>query len=453
MNLKQNLALRSTVVCAITLLLVFGGTFYFFRNYIELQYYRLLDERAMIAGFIYLEKDELSIQNYRDYERKYLQTVSEEIVQIYDDRGVVSFVPEESSFPVSDELLARIRTNGKHHFQHKNRQYSGIFYQDNQGDFVIITSGINTRADGQTRNLLYLMSVFFLIGILINYLFNIFIANRTFRPFSSVLRKVNEISTDNLHDRLPKPERNDELGELVTTLNMFLSRLDQEVSNQKNFLKNISHELKTPLTAIIGRAEIALGQDNADFRQVLKKVVHDTIEMKSIIEGLLLLSGLQVGGPAQSLTYSRCKFRIDELVWEVLEKLRFKYPKAVFHTAIDVDSRHESSLDLHTYRDLLAIALMNVLDNAIKYSKDDTADILIGMSGDRPVIDIRDNGPGIPIKEQEQVFELFFRGSNIRHIPGQGIGLSLARQIMQFCGYKLTIESGDASGTSVRFSF
>src|SRR5690606_18423071 len=106
-----------------------------------------------------------------------------------------------------------------------------------------------------------------LIGILINYLFNIFIANRTFRPFSSVLRKVNEISTDNLHDRLPKPERNDELGELVTTLNMFLSRLDQEVSNQKNFLKNISHELKTPLTAIIGRAEIALGQDNADFRQ------------------------------------------------------------------------------------------------------------------------------------------------------------------------------------------
>ncbi len=451
MNLKQKLALRSTVVCAVTLLLVFGGTFYFFKNYIDLQYYRLLDERAVTAAFIFLEKDELSKQNYRSYEKKYLQSLSEEMIQIYDDRGIVSFVEEEAGFPVSPELLRKIRTQEKYNFQRGNRQFSGIFYKDNQGDFVIIISGINTRAEGQVRSLLYLMSLFFVIGIVINYLFNIFVANRTFRPFSAVLRKVNAISAENLHDRLSvTPGRKDELEDLVSTLNMFLGRLEKEVNNQKSFLKNISHELKTPLTAIIGRAEVALEHDRSDYRQVLQKIVQDTAEVKSVIEGLLLISGLQVSGAASA---SHTLFRIDELVWEVLEKLRFKYPDAVFHTSLEVASQEEHLLDIHAHRDLLATALMNVVDNAVKYSSDQRAEIVIRVIGGKPEIVVRDNGPGIPAPERGQIFDLFFRGSNVRHIPGQGIGLSLTRQILEFCGAALFIQDAPGGGTEVRLGF
>ncbi len=451
MNLKQKLALRSTVVCAVTLLLVFSGTFYFFRNYIDLQYYRLLDERALTAAFIFLEKDELSRHNYRTYEKKYLQALSNEMVQIYDDKGIVSFVEEETGFPVSPELLGKIRTEEKYNFRRGDRQFSGIFYKDNQGDFVIIISGINTRAEGQIRNLLYLMGLFFVVGVIINYLFNILVANGTFRPFSAVLRKVNAISAENLHDRLPvTPGRKDELEDLVTTLNMFLGRLEKEVNNQKSFLKNISHELKTPLTAIIGRAEVALEHDRSDYRQVLQKIVQDTAEVKSVIEGLLLISGLQVSGAASA---SHTLFRIDELVWEVLEKLRFKYPDAVFHTSLDVESSDEHVLEIRSRRELLATALMNVVDNALKYSKDIRADIVICITGGRPEIVVTDNGPGIPATEKEQIYDLFFRGSNIRHIPGQGIGLSLTRQILEFCGVDILIHDAPGSGTEVRLRF
>lgn len=453
MNLKQKLALRSTVVCAVTLLLVFGGTFYFFRKYIDIQYYRLLDERALTAAFIFLEKDELSKQNYRTYEKKYLQTLSEEMVQIYDDKGIVSFVEEEAGFPVSPELFRKVRTEEKYNFRRGNRQFSGIFYKDNQGDFVIIISGINTRAEGQVRNLLFLMGLFFMVGIVINYLFNIFVANRTFRPFSAVLRKVNAITTENLHDRLSvTPGRNDELEDLVTTLNMFLSRLESEVNNQKSFLKNISHELKTPLTAIIGRAEVALEQDRADYQQVLQKIIQDTAEVKSVIEGLLLISGLQMGGGA-AIAVHNSRFRIDELVWEALEKLRFKYPEAVFHTSLHVESPDEHLLEIHAHRDLLSTALMNVVDNAVKYSSDLSAEIEIRITAGRPEIVVRDNGPGIPAPEREQIFDLFFRGSNVRHLPGQGIGLSLTRQILVFCGVEMFIHDAPAAGTEVRLRF
>jgi len=451
MNLKQKLALRSTLVCAMTLLLVFSGTFYFFRNYIIQQYYRVLEERALTAAFIFLEKDEMNNYNYHAYEKKYLHTLNNEIIQIYDYKNRITFVEERTELRVSPALLDRIRHEGKDIFRQGNRQFCGVFYRDNQGDFVILISGVNARGTAQIKSLLYLLLLFFIVGIIINYLFNIIVANKTFRPFSAMLQRVNAISAENLHDRLPlAPGQTDELAALASTLNMFLGRLEKEVNNQKSFLKNISHELKTPLTAIIGRAEVALDQDKADYRQVLQKIISDTAGMQSVIEGLLLISGLQTGSSGAA---AGTRFRIDELVWEALEKLKFKYPDAVFHTSLDVDSGEEQLLEIASRRELLSIAFLNVVDNAVKYSRDEAADIIIRVQDGRPVIVVLDNGPGIPEQEMAHIYDLFFRGSNIRHIPGQGIGLSLSRQILEFCRVEMSIRSAAGAGTEVQLLF
>jgi len=387
--------------------------------------------------------------NYRAYEKKYLQSLSSEIIQIYDESGKIAFVAEDSSFRVTPGLLDQIRREEKLNFNRGDRQCSGIYYKDNQGDFVIIISGVNTRAAGQMRNLLYLLGLFFFVGILINYLFNIIVANKTFRPFAALLQKVNATSAENLHNRLPViPGRKDELTDLAATLNIFLERLEKEVSNQKSFLKNISHELKTPLTAIIGRAEIALDNPQTDHPQVLQKIIADTAQMQSTIEGLLLISGLQSGNP----DVTRSRFRLDELVWDTLEKLRFKHPEAVFHTSLEADAEHLGRLEVFATRELLSTALTNVIDNAVKYSRDNTAGIVIRTTGGRPAILITDNGPGIPEAEMEHIFELFFRGSNIRHVPGQGIGLSLTRQILSFCNAEISIQS-TPEGTQVQLVF
>jgi signal transduction histidine kinase len=450
MDLKHKLALRSTLVCAMTLLLVFSGTFYFFSNYVIQQYYRVLDERALTAAFIFLEKDEMNKQNYRSYEKKYLQTLNNEIIQIYDYTNHIAFVEEQSTFPTDPALLDRIRREGKHNFREDNRQFSGIFYKDNQGDFVILISGINSHGMAQIKSLFYLLLLFFVVGVIINYLFNLIVAGKTFRPFASVLQQVNTISAENLDERLPViPGRKDELAALVGTLNMFLGRLEKEVNNQKRFLKNISHELKTPLTAIIGRAEIALEQGHTDYPHVLRKIISDTAGIQSVIEGLLLISGLQSGapGPAES------RFRIDELVWDTLGKLKFNYPNAVFHTSLDVGPDEEGQLEIFSRRELLATALINIVDNALKYSSNVAAEIIISIEDGHPLIIVRDNGPGIPEKEQDLVYDLFYRGSNIRHIPGQGIGLSLTRQILEFCKVNISIHSGPEVGTEVKLAF
>ncbi|GAB2763810.1 HAMP domain-containing sensor histidine kinase [Rhabdobacter roseus] len=452
MNLKQKLALRSTLVCALTLLFVFAGTYYFFNNYISQQYFTRLDGRALTTAFFFLEKDEMSTHTYRDYEQKYAQSLDEEVVQIYDARDSVTFVEVHPNYPVSQVLLQKIRTTGKENFRVGERQFTGVYYQDNQGDFVILVSGINNRGIEQVQNLRNVLLLFFLVGIALNYLLNILVAQRTFKPFSAILQKVNTISTDNLNARLPVvADSHDELSELTGTLNMFLARLEKEVNNQRMFLKNISHELKTPLTALMGQAELSLESPytEAQYRQVLQKIVRDTHQIRSIIEGLLLISGLNTGTQRPPST----SFRLDELVWDVLEKLKFKYPGSVIHTSLEVPSAQEARLEIHSHRELLATALLNILDNAVKFSQNGNPSLTLCIRDQRPALLVENDGPVIPEAELDQLYELFFRGSNTRHIPGHGIGLALTRQILDFCQAHISIQSTLRQGTQVLIQF
>lgn len=450
MDLKSKLALRSTVVSAITMGVVAGATLLSFTRYSASQYYALLEERALITGIIFLEKDELSKQRYAEYEELYGRPLDDEQMQIYGLDDSLAFVAPIAGFPGGPGLLGTIRDAGSHRFSVEERQYVGLFYRDNQGDFVIITSGVNAAGREQTRQLALLLGVFLLMGLAINYLLNIRVAQRAFRPFADILSRVNTISTRNLSERLPHAsEARDELRELVDTLNMFLERLDLEVTRQRMFLKNVSHELNTPLTAIIGRAEVSLDKgDPEGLRQALEQIVEDTTGLKSLIESLLLISGLDSQRERPTATV----FRIDELLWEVLDKLAYKYPGVVFNTSIEVRSEEQHLLETDNFRELVGTALLNLIDNAIKFSSATSATITLTQDQGRAVVIVRDDGPGIPDADREKIFDLFFRGPSVRHIPGHGVGLSLTRQIMELAGIRLEIDS-DARGTEVRVRF
>jgi len=450
MNLKQKLALRSTMVCAMALALVFTGTYYFFRNDVLNQFYERLQQRALVAAYFYLEKDELSVLNYIEYEKKIVQRLDEEIVQIYNSRNKISFVPNNKDIAIDQEIIDKIRQQGKYIFSKDRRQYVGLFYKDNQGDFVVLVSGINNRGYLQLGKLMYLLLTFYILGIVLNYLMNILVANKTFRPFKASLDKVNTISSENIHDRLPETTgSNDELRQMIDTFNRFLERIETQVQNQKGFLKNISHELNTPLTAIIGRAEVALENPGSDKQAVLHKIINDTYEVRSVIEGLLLLSGLNNDTDKKAIT----SFRVDDLIWECLEKLKFKYPDAVFHIEIPAEADEEQYLQIRSYKELLSHAITNIIDNAVKYSDEQTVEVFLEIRNGHPLMRIRDQGRGIPPEELAYIEKLFYRASNVTYIPGHGIGLSLARQIMEFCQVSMTLTSTLNEETEVTIVF
>lgn len=450
MSLRSKLSNRTAFIFATTLGFVLLGTYLLFQQYTRDMYYKKLLGRANTAAFFYLEKDELTSQKYREIEDKYRQ-MTNEAIRLYNADTYNLFVDDTLNFELPQLILRTIVHNGTYTFSLGKRQLAGIFYKDNEGDFIIVSSGINNTGNTSLAVLRWMLITFFVLGLALNYFMTGWLARQTFRPFSNAIRKVNSITADNLHTRLDLPPgKPDELGDLMVTFNYFLERLENGVQAQRSFLKNASHELRTPLAVIIGDIEVALKnpRDNAEYVQLLESLKKDALHLKSIVEGLLMLSGLEMQKKQQMEPV-----RIDEVLWSVLEKAAIEYPAA--HVQVDFEevAQYEDLLTVKGNRELLFVVLSNLLDNAIKFSVPQPVGVKVEVIQRALAITITDTGPGIPAQEKDLVFELFYRSKQTRHIAGNGIGLYLTRQILDLHGISVQINNNQPAGTAIRLIF
>lgn len=454
MNLKNKLAVNSTLLFAFIVGLLMAGAFLLFKSHMKDLYIDNLEDHAMTSALFYFEKDEINAINserYRQIEIQY-NRINNESIRVYNAKTKKLFVQDNIDINLSDQYLNAIKKNKIEHFTINNRQFVGLFYKDNQGDFIIVVSGIDRAGNHQLEILGLMFILFYLIGIPLNYLLGTFLAKQTFRPFTDVIAKVNTITTENLHSRLevPQTKSKDEIKELVTTFNYLLERLESGIMIQNNFLKNASHELKTPLTIIIGDIDVSLQQarTNEQYEEILKSLRKDTLHLKATLEGLLVLSGLELSEPQQMETV-----RIDEILWNVLEKKAIEYPESKIAVNLDEIADHEDLLSVYANKHMLFIALYNILDNAVKFSFPAQVDVFALSKNNKLVIKITDQGPGISDTDKESIFDLFFRSDNTRHIQGQGLGLFITMQILKLHNIELIVDSELGKGTSFSLVF
>jgi len=454
MNLKKKLAVNSTLLFAFIVGLLMTGSFLLFRSHMKDLYYDNLEDHALTAALFYFKKDELkefTNERYHEIEVQY-HRINNESIRVYDAKTKKLYLKDSIDIELSDHELNTIVKNKIESFTIKNRQFVGLFYKDNQGDFIIVVSGINHTGNRQLEILGLMFILFYLAGIPLNYLLGTFLAKQTFRPFKEVIAKVNTITTENLHSRLEvqQAQEKDEIKELVTTFNYLLERLETGVMTQKNFLKNASHELKTPLTIIIGDIDVSLQQPrtNEQYEEILKSLKKDTLHLKSTLDGLLVLSGLQLSEPQQMET-----IRIDEILWNVLEKKAIEYPESKVSVDLSALADRENLLSVHANKHMLFIALYNILDNAIKFSSPKPVNILTFSEHNKLLIQITDQGSGISEQDKESIFDLFFRSDHTRHIQGQGLGLFITMQILKLHHINVRVDSEVGKGTSVTLIF
>jgi len=454
MNLKNKLAANSTLLFAFIVGLLMAGSFLLFRSHMKDLYFDNLEDHAMTTALFYFEKDEIKELNSERYKQIELQykRINNESIRVYDARTNKLYVSDTIDFDLSDKDLKTITREKLLTFTKGNRQFVGLFYKDNQGDFIIVVSGIDRAGNRQLEILGLMFILFYLAGIPLNYLLGTFLARQTFRPFTEVIAKVNTITTENLHSRLDVPQTSgkDEIKELVTTFNYLLERLESGIMIQNNFLKNASHELKTPLTIIIGDLDVSLQQPrtNEQYEEILKSLRKDTLHLKATLEGLLVLSGLELSEPQQMETV-----RIDEILWNVLEKKAIEYPEAKVAVNLNAIADQEDLLSVHANKHMLFIALYNILDNAIKFSFPKQVDVSAFSNEGKLVIKITDQGPGISEDDQKSIFDLFFRSDHTRHIQGQGLGLFITTQILKLHDINLIVDSELKKGTSFSLVF
>ncbi|MAG86471.1 MAG: two-component sensor histidine kinase [Flavobacteriaceae bacterium] len=419
-----------------------GFIFFSISDYSYTDFYKRLEIRAITMAKIELEDDQ-DINVVKEIRQDFLEELPNEKITIIDLQQFDIHSKSNLSIPVS--FLEEIENLKRAYYKNKNTFYSGIKYHNRGKDYLVIVSATNyynTHHIVYLRNLLFIAS---LISILIIIFIAWFFSRRVLRPLQMIIGDMKKISTENLNFRLKEPQDNEELRSLTSTFNNMLNRLETSFETQKNFISNASHELNTPLTSIIGEADVTLAKERSKEEYILslKNILEDAGKLDKKTKALLFLAQTGYDGKAQTFI----SLRIDELVIDVKETVEKIYPEAVIHLDFDSLPENPDKLTVNGNTQLLHLAISNVVMNACKYSKNRKVNFALAASDKNVIITVKDKGIGIPENELPYIFDPFFRGSNTENFHGYGIGLPLTRNVIKMHNGSVIATSSKAEGT------
>lgn len=273
-----------------------------------------------------------------------------------------------------------------------------------------------------------------------------FLAGRALKPVDEITRTAQRITAENLSQRLVVVNPNDEIGRLAETFNSTLARLEASFIRTKRFFADISHELRTPLTIIRGEAEVGMkwAKDPEEFREILHSTLDEVNRMSAMVESLLELSRAEEGGlHLETLELDMTQF-IMSLAKEFQQQSRIiEQGKSI---VVSPSCQICVMGDLRRLRQVFS----NLLDNALKFTPEQgTVRIGISAENSTAVINVSDDGPGIPPDDLPHIFERFYRVDQSRNRidGGSGLGLSLVKSLVEAHGGSVTVESTIGKGS------
>jgi signal transduction histidine kinase len=464
MKIQKKITLIFVLLTGSLLVFVFGFIYFFSYRFTRQEFYQQLNDRASIIGRSYLEKDELSPNAYDEIVKRHWQKLpgeDEALIRIdtaneeISESDTLERIPEHFFDKISEKNHIRffdeIVSKSYAFLQSGDTYYAGLLYIDNQGNFMVVASAKNVFGEAKMRNLAHILIAAFLVGLMAIYIIGRYYAGKVLKPISDITSKAKEISLSNLHLRLDISDKKDELDELALTFNNMLERLETDLEVQTNFVSNASHELRNPLTAILGEAEVALNRERSarEYIEFLSTIENEAQRLDLLVSNLLNLA--QTGSDKRALIIE--PVRVDELLQEVKLIFDINYPKNKI--VIDYSELPDDPDMLVTPGNpsLLKVALSNIIDNACKFSMNKEVKIKISVKKNYVEIVVKDNGVGISESDLKNITMPFFRASNARSFKGSGIGLPLAQKIIRMHSGKMDISSEVMKGTEVILSF
>ncbi len=278
----------------------------------------------------------------------------------------------------------------------------------------------------------------------------IYLARKLHDQFHQVIEAANNITIDRLHERIPEHDARDEVGRIITTFNVMISRLEISFQQVKQFSADASHELRTPLSVMRTQLETALNAKASvgELRSIVANCLDETIRMTSIIDNLLLLARTDAGQDV-----------VKREPVDLLKLVRETYEESVIlasQKSITVSLQETHAATIIGDEQRIRQMLLNLIDNAIKYNHvNGNIDISLFRENGIGKIRIADSGIGIAESEIPRIFDRFYRVDKARSrtLGGSGLGLSIVKWIVQAHGGSIKVQSNINQGTEFIVSF
>jgi len=289
------------------------------------------------------------------------------------------------------------------------------------------------------------------VAVLLSAFAGYVLARKSLSPVTAMSQQAGLIGAANLHERLAVTNSHDELGRLATTFNQLLDRVDNAFEQQRRFMADASHELRTPVAILRGEADVTLSSDERtreDYRGALVVMRDAADRLSRTVNDIFLLARVD----ASQVPATPVPLYLDELVSDTCRAVRSLAAQRGITLACDTPGEISYVGDAV----LLERLVMNLVDNAIKYSDDGgTVQVRAERNARCIRVTVENGGRGIPPDAQPQVFDRFYRVDAARTqaaqsgaaSSGSGLGLAIAKWITELHGGELELTSSEPGRT------
>ncbi|MGA1865036.1 MAG: ATP-binding protein [bacterium] len=316
--------------------------------------------------------------------------------------------------------------------------------EDNTLTYIVQVAIPMTYFQNALNKLRLAFSILLPLMIVLSSVAGFFLAALIVRPLKKIMSSVRRITAENLRLRIKIPDTKDEIKELVDTFNAMLQKLDDAFSSQRQLIQDVSHELRTPLTIMRGEIDVALkkARSSKEYENALKSCREEIGRLSILVENLLILSRFDTSEAGMDIRPVALLSLIKDIVSDVSILADKK--------GISIKCNWSDEIILNGDEHHLRRALLNIIDNAVKYT-DHGGTILIEpeKTDEGARIKISDTGIGILTENIPFIFDRFFRGDKSRSTEGYGLGLSISKSIIEAHRGSLSIESTPGAGTTV----
>jgi signal transduction histidine kinase len=374
-------------------------------------------------------------------------TLTQKSVVIFDylDRPVYQYnAPDIDSILPDKEILKQARVKHDVYFTAKKRDALAFHYTDNRSRIVVVVAAYDVDGWQRLKDLRDILLTCLFIGIAIALVVGYAFSVQLVKPIKQIIHDVKHITSQNLSHHIQAGSTQDELNQLANTFNELLDRLQEYFLVQRRFISNASHELSTPLTSILSQLEVTLQKKRSDeeYQQVITSVHEDVQQMQQLTKSLLEIAKTGTEGGIEL-----SEVRIDEVLLKVTADVQKNSEGYKVLLEFGDFPDDEKAFLVFGNVDLLYSSLRNIADNGCKFSYNHQVMINLLFENDNVIVQFKNFGDTITEAETEHIFQPFYRSATVSPIRGFGLGLPLAKRIINMHKGTIKVHSSQDSGT------
>lgn len=439
----KNYLVISVSILFLSIVLILGYTEYtYISSSIHENFTESLKKRTEISEQFFLEKDQLNADQQEILKETFIQRLPEESEFVFS----VNANLEDTllmHFDWPKPLIKKIINKPEAAFQANDHLAYAKRYSLNQQEYLVIVLAKNIEGEEMLNTLRKGIFISSGLGVLIIILLVNLLVNRIVQPIRNLEKEMGRISGNNLTKVELKTEAYSEINSLKNSFNNLIEKLQKAFKVQKQFVANASHELRNPMASILGNAEVVLSKERStqEYKEALEGALIDMERLNKLVNGLLKITKL--GNKISRINLSL--ERVDEILFDVMNN--FPESKMVQFNVTELPE-DSSELEIKLDKNLIEIAIINLLENALKFSNYQKVQMELNVDRKAIIIQIKDQGIGIEPENIDKIFETFYRSHQARNYEGFGIGLPLTKTIVELHNGEIDVHSEQGKGAT-----